>query len=62
MYWRARANNPIAGWYFQQADTCDRRGGWVVYTIGTAGPEQRAALVDDAAARDSGWVEDGASS
>ncbi|MBY6204358.1 acetylglutamate kinase [Halomonas denitrificans] len=57
MYWRARANNPIAGWYFQQADTCDRRGGWVVYTIGIESPEQRAALVDDAAGRDSGWVE-----
>lgn len=58
MYWRARSNNPIAGWYFQQADTCDRRGGWVAYTIGIESPEQRAALVDDAAGRDSGWVED----
>ena len=57
MYWRARANNPIAPWYFQQADTCDRRAGWVVYTIGIESPDQRAALVDDAAARDSGWVE-----
>lgn len=61
MYWRARANNPIAGWYFQQADTCDRKGGWVVYTIGIESPEQRTALVEDAAARDSGWVEDGGS-
>jgi acetylglutamate kinase len=59
MYWRARANNPIAPWYFQQADTCDRRDGWVVYTIGIEAPEQRARLVDDAAARDSGWVEKG---
>ena len=57
MYWRARANNPIAPWYFQQADTCDRRAGWVVYTIGIESPDQRARLVDDAAARDSGWVE-----
>jgi acetylglutamate kinase len=58
MYWRARANNPIAPWYFQQADTCDRRGGWVVYTIGIESPEQRARLVDDASARDSGWVDE----
>lgn len=58
MYWRARANNPIAPWYFQQADTCDRRDGWVVYTIGIDAPEQRARLVDDASARDSGWVEE----
>ncbi|MFU8877841.1 MAG: acetylglutamate kinase, partial [Wenzhouxiangellaceae bacterium] len=36
MYWRARANNPIAGWYFQQAEACHRQGHWIVYTIGVA--------------------------
>jgi len=58
MYWRARANNPIAGWYFQQAETCHRRGHWIVYTIGVDDFAELERLVQDAAARDSGWVEE----
>ncbi|MDX1625088.1 MAG: acetylglutamate kinase [Wenzhouxiangellaceae bacterium] len=58
MYWRARSSNPIAGWYFQHADTCHRRGGWVAYTIGLDDPQRIAAAVEDAAARDSGWTEE----
>ncbi|MDT8407955.1 MAG: acetylglutamate kinase [Wenzhouxiangellaceae bacterium] len=57
MYWRARIGNPIAGWYFQQAETSHRRGPWVVYTIGIDDYAQMQRLVEDAAARDSGWRE-----
>jgi acetylglutamate kinase len=57
MYWRARTSNPVAGWYFQQADTADRRDGWVVFTVGVADARQRASLVADALKRDSGWQE-----
>ncbi len=56
MYWRARANNPIAGWYFQQAEACHRRDHWIVYTIGIDDFAQMERLVQDAVARDSGWV------
>ncbi|MCA1777904.1 MAG: acetylglutamate kinase [Xanthomonadaceae bacterium] len=57
MYWRARVSNPIAGWYFQQAETSHRRGQWVVYSIGIEDFDQMRRLVADAAARDSGWLE-----
>jgi len=56
MYWRARVNNPIAGWYFQQARTSHRCGQWIVYTLGIDDFECQARLVADAAARDPGWV------
>jgi len=58
MYWRARAANPIADWYFQQADTAHRREHWVVYTIGIDDYAQMERLVVDAAARDAGWREE----
>ena len=56
MYWRARVSNPIAGWYFQQAETSHRRGEWIVYAIGIDDFSQLQRLVDDAAGRDSGWT------
>ena len=58
LYWRARTSNPVANWYFQQAQTTDRSGPWVVYTIGVEDPRERAGLVADALARDSGWQEE----
>ncbi len=58
MYWRARTANPVAGWYFQQADTCERHGPWVVFTIGVDDALQRERVVADALERDSGWTED----
>jgi len=60
MYWRARTSNSVLNWYFQQAGTTDRRDGWVVFTIGVADSALRSRLVDDALARDSGWVEESA--
>ena len=56
MYWRARVSNPIASWYFQQAETSHRRGEWIVYGIGISDFSKLERLVIDAAGRDSGWV------
>ena len=56
MYWRARINNPIAGWYFQQARTTHRNEPWVVFTIGIDDDAVVSELVADASGRDSGWA------
>jgi acetylglutamate kinase len=58
MYWRSRNTNPITAWYFQQADSADRQGPWVAFTIGLPTFSQREAAVLDAMARDPGWVEE----
>ncbi len=58
MYWRARTSNPVAGWYFQQADCTERHGPWVVFSIGLTDPLLKERIVKDALARDSGWLED----
>lgn len=55
LYWRSRNTNPITPWYFQQADTSDRGGQWVVFTMGITDTAQRAQAVQDALGRDSGW-------
>ncbi|NBD94917.1 MAG: acetylglutamate kinase [Gammaproteobacteria bacterium] len=56
LYWRARASNPIAGWYFQQAHTTHRDGDWIVFTVGVDAFELLARLTEDARCRDSGWA------
>jgi acetylglutamate kinase len=56
LYWRARAGNPVAGWYFQQAHTAHRRDGWIVYTVGVDDFGLLGQLTADAVDRDSGWV------
>ncbi|MFT5139670.1 MAG: acetylglutamate kinase [Lysobacterales bacterium] len=58
MYWRARSSNPVVNWYFQQADSAERQGQWVVFTIGIKDALQKERLINDALARDSGWIED----
>ncbi len=58
MYWRSRANNPIAGWYLQQAHASFRRGAWIVHVIGVDDFGQLERLVTDARERDSGWAGD----
>ncbi len=55
-YWRARASNPIAGWYLQQAHASFRRGEWIVHVIGVEDFERLERLVNDARRRDSGWL------
>lgn len=56
LYWRSRYTNPVTPWYFQQADSSNRCGQWVVFTIGIEEAVQRERCVGDSLARDSGWV------
>jgi acetylglutamate kinase len=56
LYWRSRNTNPVTPWYFLQADSSNRSGQWVVFTIGVEPASRRAQCVEDALARDSGWV------
>ena len=56
LYWRSRYTNPITPWYFQQSDSSNRSGQWVVFTIGVEDATQRGLCVDDSLARDSGWT------
>ncbi len=56
LYWRSRNTNPVTPWYFQQADSSNRSGQWVVFTIGIEDAAQREHCVTEALARDSGWV------
>jgi len=58
LYWRSRNTNPVTPWYFLQADSSNRSGGWVVFTIGVEGAWQRQSCVEDSLLRDSGWVEE----
>ena len=56
LYWRSRNSNPVTPWYFQQADSSNRSGQWVVFTIGVEDAAQRERCVTEALERDSGWV------
>ena len=56
LYWRSRNTNPITPWYFQQADSSNRCGQWVVFTLGIDDALQRERCMADALAHDSGWV------
>ncbi|GMR14827.1 MAG: acetylglutamate kinase [Gammaproteobacteria bacterium] len=55
LYWRSRNTNPVTPWYFQQADSSNRSGQWVVFTIGIEEAAQRERCVVEALERDSGW-------
>jgi acetylglutamate kinase len=56
LYWRSRYTNPVTPWYFQQSDSSNRSGQWVVFTIGVREAAQRDRCVENSLARDSGWV------
>jgi len=56
LYWRSRNTNPVTPWYFQQADSSNRSGQWVVFTIGIEAAAQRERCAAEALERDSGWV------
>ncbi len=58
LYWRSRYTNPVTPWYFQQADSSNRSGQWVAFTIGVADAAQRERCVQDSLTRDSGWVDE----
>jgi len=57
LYWRSRNTNPVTPWYFQQADSSNRQGQWVIFTLGVDDAGQRERCVADAVNRDSGWVD-----
>lgn len=56
LYWRSRNSNPITPWYFQQADSSNRAGQWVIFTLGIEDADQRARCVADGYEHDSGWI------
>jgi len=56
LYWRSRNTNPVTPWYFQQADSSNRAGQWVVFTIGIEDAQQRERCVVEALERDPGWL------
>jgi acetylglutamate synthase len=56
LYWRSRNTNPVTPWYFQQADSSNRSGQWVVFTVGIEEASRRQQCVADSLARDSGWI------
>jgi len=56
LYWRSRYTNPVTPWYFQQSDSSNSSGQWVVFTIGVEEAARRELCVQDALARDSGWI------
>ncbi len=56
LYWRSRNTNPVTPWYFQQADSSNRAGQWVVFTVGVEEASGRQQCVADSLARDSGWI------
>lgn len=58
LYWRSRNTNPITPWYFLQADSSNRAGQWVVFTTGIEDAAHRERCLQDALARDSGWVQE----
>lgn len=58
LYWRSRNSNPITPWYFQQADSSNRVGHWVIFTLGIEDAAQRQRCVEDGFNHDSGWIEE----
>lgn len=50
LYWRARPENPITGWYLRKSDGFFRAGRWNVFWIGLE-PREIAAAIDRALTR-----------
>lgn len=50
LFWRARVNNPINTWYFQNADGSYRSGEWVVFWYGVDGFDRVKDCIDRALA------------
>jgi len=57
LYWRARITNPVSQWYFEQADSCIRRGGWVAFSNGIADFSQLERCTEDSLGRAESWQE-----
>lgn len=46
LFWRARSENPINSWYFQEAEGTYRSGAWTVFWYGLSGFEEIQRCVD----------------
>lgn len=46
LFWRARVDNDVNPWYFQQADGTHREGRWIVFHYGLDGWDEIRACVD----------------
>ncbi len=57
LYWRARADNPVTAWYFDQADASFRQEKWVAFSFGINDFKQLRRCKDDCLSRGESWVE-----
>jgi acetylglutamate kinase len=57
LYWRSRITNPVTQWYFEQADSTIRRGGWVAFSHGITDFSQLERCSRDSLERVESWVE-----
>jgi bifunctional N-acetylglutamate synthase/kinase len=48
LFWRSRVENPINGWYFEEAQGSFERDGWVVFWYGLEGFDEIERCVDAA--------------
>jgi acetylglutamate kinase len=46
LFWRSRVENPINGWYFEEAQGSFRQGKWVVFWYGMESFEEMKQCVD----------------
>ncbi|MEM8987138.1 MAG: acetylglutamate kinase [Pseudomonadota bacterium] len=59
LLWRSRADNPVNGFYLQNADGHARRGDWTVFWSGLEDLTAIAPLVEEAAAPPADFIENG---
>ena len=57
LYWRAKTDNPITPWYFDQADASFTRERWVAFSIGIDDFDQLRRCKDDCLSRRESWME-----
>lgn len=50
LFWRAQPNNPINGWYFQQADGAFKTKDWTIFWYGLSGFDAIKGCIDRALA------------
>jgi acetylglutamate kinase len=57
LYWRARTDNPIRRWYFDQADASFTLDRWVAFSIGIDDFDQLKKCREDCLTRKESWQE-----
>jgi acetylglutamate kinase len=58
LYWRARTDNPVTRWYFEQADAAFTQDKWVTFSIGISDFGQLERCKEDCLARAESWAEE----